>query len=285
VTLAIVLGPRITDEHTMRRPLGFPREAVVRSLLDDDAWEIRRDYHNDMDTYSASAVARMLGTSTPRVLRAIRGVSMSISKSRSGAYAITASQLDALRAELGGPIPVGLNRVLARVLAALARSPRGLASVRSVARRAGVSPTAAGGALDSLTQAGLVRADKQTLALGRATPVLVYSAVVDHPRWHELAPSLAKVSLPPLPEQVPAQTVPYYLRHLFWNTAKSQLDVTTSAPFIAKRLLSTGDLDGLAWGATRLPPEAWERAARSRGISPRDRALARNLARRRSDAA
>jgi hypothetical protein len=148
-----------------------------------------------------------------------------------------------------------------------------------------VSPTAAGRALDALTQDGLARAEKQTLALGRATPVLVYSAAVDHPRWHELAPALAKVTLAPLPDQVTAQTVPYYLRHLFWNTAKSQLDVSTSASFIAKRLLSTGDLDGLAWGATHLPSEAWGRAARSRGISPRDRALARNLARRRSVAA
>jgi DNA-binding Lrp family transcriptional regulator len=233
-----------------------------------------------MDTYPASAVARMLGTSAPRVLRAIRRSRMAVSKSPSGAYEITATQLDTLRTELGDPIPVGLTRVQARVLAALARSPRGLASIRSVARRAGVSPTAAGRTLDALTQAGLARAEKQTLALGRATPVVVYSAVVDHPRWHELAPALTKVSLPPLLEQVTAQTVPYYLRHLFWNTAKSQLNVTTSAPFIAKRLLSTGDLDGLAWGATHLPPEAWQRAARSRGISPRDRALARNLARR-----
>jgi hypothetical protein len=32
--------------------------------------------------------------------------------------------------------------------------------------------------------------------------------------------------------------------------------VTTSAPFIAKRLLSTGDLEDLAWGATHLLPEA-----------------------------
>ena len=100
------------------------------------------------------------------------------------------------------------------------------------------------------------------LALGHATRVLVYSAVVDHPRWHELAPALTTVSLPPLPEQVSAQIVPYYLRHLFWNAATSQLDVTTSAPFIAKRLLSTGDLDGLAWGATHLP--------RKPGIMPRD---------------
>jgi DNA-binding Lrp family transcriptional regulator len=243
------------------------------------------DYHNDMDTHSASAAARILGTSTPRVLRAMRRMRMAVSKAPSGAYTITATQLDRLRTELGDPIPVGLTRVQARVLAALARSPRGLASIRSVARRAGVSPTAAGRALHDLAQSGLARAEKQTLALGRATPVLVYSAVVDHPRWHELAPALAKVSLPPLPDQVPTQTVPYYLRHLFWNTAISQLNVTTSAPFIAKRLLSTGDLDGLAWGATHLPPEAWERAASSRGISPRDRALARNLARRRGAAA
>lgn len=235
-----------------------------------------------MDTYSASAVARMLGTSTPRVLRAIRRLGMAVSTSPSGAYTITATQLDTLRAELGDPIPVGLTRVQARVLAALARSPRGLASIRSVARRAGVSPTAAGRALQDLTQSKFARAEQQTLALGRATPVLIYSAVVVHPRWHELAPTLAKVSLSPLLQQVPAQTVPYYLRHLFWNTAKSQLDVTTSAPYIAKRLLSTGDLDGLAWGATHLPPQAWEHAARSRGVSPRDRALARNLARRHS---
>jgi DNA-binding transcriptional ArsR family regulator len=238
-----------------------------------------------MDTYSASAAAAMLGTSVPRVSRAIRRLPVAVSKSPSGAYSITAAQLDALRAELGAPIPVGLTRVQARVLAALAQSPRGLASIRSVARRAGVSPTAAGRALDGLTQAGLARTEKQTLALGRATPVLVYSAVVDHPRWHRLAPALARVSLPPLPERVPAHTVPYYLRHLFWNTAKSQLSVTTSAPFIAKRLLSIGDLDGLAWGATHLPPEAWERAASSRGVSAKDRALARNLARRRSVAA
>src|SRR5437764_2625293 len=100
-----------------------------------------------MDTHSASAVASMLATSTPRVLRAIHRLRIGVSKSPSGAYEITATQLDTLRAELGDAIAVGLTRVQARVLAALARSPRGLASIRSVARRAGVSPTAAGRAL------------------------------------------------------------------------------------------------------------------------------------------
>src|SRR5215475_4775596 len=97
-----------------------------------------------MDTYPAAAVARMLGTCAPRVLRAIRRMRMPVSKSPSGAYEITATQLDTLRTELGDPIPVGFTRVQARALAALARSPRGLASIRSVAHRAGVSPTAAG---------------------------------------------------------------------------------------------------------------------------------------------
>jgi hypothetical protein len=90
--------------------------------------------------YSASAVARNLRTSTPRALRTIRRLRMAVPKSPSGAYAITARQLDTLRTELGDPIPVGLTRVQARVLVALARSPRGLASIRSVARRTGVSP-------------------------------------------------------------------------------------------------------------------------------------------------
>lgn len=245
----------------------------------------RISYHNDMDTYSAAAVARMLGTSTPRVLRAVRRLRIPVARSPSGTCAITASQLDTLRCALGEQVPVGLTRVQARVLAALARSPRGLASIRSVARRAGVSPTAAGRALDDLTSAGIASAEQQTLALGLATPVVVYSAMIDHPRWHELASALVQVSLPPFVSQIPAQTVPYYLRHLFWNTAEAQLNVPTSASFIAGRLLSTGDLDGLAWGATHLPPEAWARAANSRGTSPRNRALARNLARRHGVAA
>jgi len=48
--------------------------------------------------------------------------------------------------------------------------------------------------------------------------------------------------------------------------------------YIAERLLSTGDLDGLAWGRRALTHDDWEQAARTRGLSARERALARNLA-------
>ena len=87
-----------------------------------------------MDTYSASAVARMLGTSTPRVARAIHRLRMAVSKSPLGAYTITATQLDKLRTELGEPVPVGLTRVQAHVLAALA--DRHAARVRPLGRPA-----------------------------------------------------------------------------------------------------------------------------------------------------
>lgn len=232
-----------------------------------------------MDTYSAAAAASELGTSTPRVLRAVQNLGLTVPRSESGVLAINSEQLAVLAVQLGPAGPVGLTRVQARVLAALARSPRGLASVRSVARRAGVSPTAAGRALRALTGMDLVRARQVTLPLGRATLTVVYTAAVDHPRWHELASALARITQAGTAGREIAKVVPYYLRHLFWNTAPSQLNVATSAPFIAKRLLRSGDLDGLAWGATHLPQSAWGRAARARGLPPRDRALAANLAR------
>lgn len=72
--------------------------------------------------------------------------------------------------------------------------------------------------------------------------------------------------------------VPLRLRHLFWNTAESQLDVRRAGPYIARRLLRTMDLQGLAWGAQALGPDDWEQAALARGLEPKARRLARNLA-------
>ena len=243
------------------------------------AWR-RERYHNAMDTYSASRAARALGTSGPRVLRAVRRLGLDVRRSPTGTLAIDERQLERLAAELGSaPVPPGLSRAQARVLAALARSPRGLASVRAVARRSGVSPTAASRALSTLAAEGLVHTERRTVAMGRATEADVHVAVVTAPRWPELAPQLALIRLPAAEAARRTGVVPRHLRHLFWNTAPSQLKVASAAPYIAKRLLSTGDADGLAWGATHLPAEAWESAARARGLSPRDRALALNLAR------
>ena len=58
-----------------------------------------------------------------------------------------------------------------------------------------------------------------------------------------------------------ATRVPPHLLHLFWNIAPGQLDVASSASFIARRLITSFDPDGLAWGSHNLPASAWQHAA------------------------
>ena len=235
-----------------------------------------------MDKYlSASEAARQLGTNTPRLLRhadrlglrlrrrLVRGVPR---------YEVSERQLDRLQRTLGAVKPAaGLSRLETQVLAALANSPRGLLSARAVARRAGVSPTAASEAVRALESRGLVARERRMIALGRAHEAEVLRARPESPAWADVASELAAVRLPaPRPRR--ARRVPSELRHLFWNTAPSQLDVETAGGSIARRLIQTGDLDGLAWGAEQLSADDWKHAARTRGLDKRWRALAANLA-------
>jgi len=232
-----------------------------------------------MDTISASEAGRRLGSSLPRVQRAIDRLGLEIEERRGGRVLLSESQLERLRDELGVvPSVEGLSRVETQVLAALARSPRGLVTVRAVARRAAVSPTAAAGALRSLAGRGLVRREREWVAAGRARELELIRANVTAPGWGALAPSLAAVRLrdrrrPRSPSRLPAR-----LRHLFWNAEPGRLDLLRHGGYIAERLLSSSDLDGLAWGAHALTARDWDQAARNRGLSAAERALARNLA-------
>jgi len=105
----------------------------------------------------------------------------------------------------------------------------------------------------------------------------IWRANLSHPRWPGLDPVLDRVrrSESPLPA---AKRVPQRLRHLFWNTADSQLGVDRSGAYIARRLLRTMDLQGLAWGAQALGQKDWAQAALARGLDPKTRRLAQNLA-------
>jgi MarR family len=242
-------------------------------------------YHNDMDTYSLAAAARALRTSAPRVRRAIDRLGMPVERSGSGVFRLTQDQVDELSSVLGVvPSVPDLSPTQARVLAALSRSPRGVASVREAARRAGTSPTATARALARLEKVGLIMQTHAMLALGRATEATVYQVPFASPRWLALAPAIAQVRLPSRSGGAHATRVPPHLLHLFWNVAPAQLDVSSSAPFIARRLITSFDPDGLAWGSQNLPASAWEHAAATRGLEPAKRALARNLARNAPDA-
>lgn len=213
--------------------------------------------------------------------RAIDRLGLEVERGRGGRVRLRARELERLRGELGVvPAVDGLSRVETLVLAALARAPRGLAGTRAVARRAGVSPTAAAGAVGSLAARGLVRRERTWVAAGRAREVELVRANVAAPGWASLAPLLAEVRSPAGREPHRSERLPARLRHLFWNADPRRLDLDAHGGYVAERLLSSRDLDGLAWGARVLGSDDWEQAARVRGLSGEERALARNLARR-----
>jgi DNA-binding Lrp family transcriptional regulator len=230
-----------------------------------------------MDTISAAALARELGTSVPRVVRAIEQLGID-ARQANGRFAIMPRQADRLRRRLGVvPRAAGVSRSETVVLAALRSAPLGLVSARAVSRRSGLSPTAARRALKSLLAQGLVEQASEVVAAGRARQMTIWRANPEHPRWPDLDPVLGQVAQPQRPLWA-GKRVPRRLRHLFWNTAESQLEVTRAGAYIARRLLQTMDLQGLAWGAQALRAEDWERGALARGLDPKVKRLARNLA-------
>ena len=126
-----------------------------------------------MDTYSLADAARRLGTSSPRIRRAVDRLGLPVERDSSGVFHLTEEQVGELARELGVvPLIPGMSRMEAQVLAALSRSPRGVASVREAARRAGVSPTP----------------EEQ------ASVVTVYQVRFGSDEWLALAPVAAKSS-------------------------------------------------------------------------------------------
>lgn len=234
-----------------------------------------------MDTISAAAVARRFETSIPRVKRAMTRAGLGAAVGRGGRVTLTADQVDRLSTELPKrPSVAGLSPVQTRVLAALAHAPLGLRSVRAVASRAGVSPTSAGRALGELMRLGWARRDHEMIAEGRAHQIRMIRLDRRRLDFGQVMAGLARVPLPARNDQPsPAGRVPARLSHLFWNTAPSQLDVATSADYIARRLISVGDAQGLAWGLDHLPANAWLHAARTRGLGRQARQMALAFAR------
>ncbi len=199
-------------------------------------------------------------------------------RTRAGTLRFGRDDVAMLRREVGVTVPItGLSRSQVQVLAALARAPLGLRSGRAVARAAGLSPTAAMRALDDLLDLELCEVRRETVAEGRARVADIVYADLTHPRWPELAPKLAGVR----PREVPrpaARRVPARLAHVFWNAPVREIDLTEHGPYVARRVLLDGDTQALAWAAGALSAADWREAARGRGLDPRRRALAENLA-------
>jgi DNA-binding MarR family transcriptional regulator len=257
-----------------------PRRDAIAPGLGREAVELEiegRSIINDMDTISGAGLARELGTSVPRIGRAVERLKID-ARQTNGHLALTQKQAERIRQALGVTRAVkGLTRSEALALAALRSAPFGLVSARAVARRGSLSPTAAARALNSLRSRDLVFRTRETVAAGRAREMEVWRANVTHPRWRDMDPILDQIE-PARESEAPPDRVPRHLHHLFWNTAQSQLDLDHAGAYIARRLLQMMDIQGLAWGAQTLAPDDWLQGARARGLDPKVRQLAHNLA-------
>lgn len=130
-----------------------------------------------------TVIARALGTSVPRVTRAAAQLGID-ARQGNGRFAFSPRAADRVREALGSaPNVDGLSRSEVVVLAALRSAPFGLGSVRAVARRGALSPTATARALDSLGRKELVERSTETVAEGRARERAIWRANLLHPRW------------------------------------------------------------------------------------------------------
>lgn len=227
---------------------------------------------------SGAEVARELGTTIPRVVRTVDRLGLDARAGGGNRLALTEAMVDQVTGELGRvPLVPGLSRIEVRALAALRDAPFGVTSARALARRAGISPTSAAKALRRLLRRELVTNESRVIAAGHAKRSDVWSANRLAPEWSQLTAQLASVRGPERRSRTDEQ-VPTRLRHLFWNADPAQLAVARNGNYIARRLLATMDLEGLAWGARNLRREDWLDAALARGLDDRTRALAANLA-------
>jgi excisionase family DNA binding protein len=247
-----------------------------------------RRYHNDMDSegrlLTSGEVARRLGTSVPRVLRAAKRGEVGAVR-RGNRFLFDAEAVERLRRRWGAvPSLPGLSREDVLVLAALGRRPLGLRSGRAVARAAGVSPTAAGRALRRLAERGYVTRETARVTEGEVRDVPVWTVRWTGPAWLEAAAAVGQATLPVegaprRPRLAPSRRqIPSRLAHLLWNEDLAALDVEKDAVLLADRILRSEDPEAHVWMVEHLPASAIIRATRTRNLDRRRASLGRLLA-------
>lgn len=234
-----------------------------------------------MDTaLSAGEVAKRTGVSVPTVRRAAAHLGLLDQRTPGGHRRFSPEDAHILEGHLGvTPTLDGFSSSEVKVLAALARRPIGLRSLRAVGRAAHVSPTATARAVQSLTNRGLVAGTRETVAEGSARERTVYRLVVS-PEWSRIAAVVSQTD-PPLCDEEPTRdttVVPQRLWHHFWNVEPSQLRLPADEQFVAQRLLLSDDPVAWAWAAQHMSPAAIASARYARGVDDSLGALLDNLA-------
>ena len=235
-----------------------------------------------MDTKTTGQVAAELGTTVPRVHRALTRLGIQPERTPGGHLKLNHDDLLQLTDELGRvPKIDGLRREQVLVLAALARRPIGLISARAAARAAGVSPTAASFALSSLAEQDYIEQVELTAVEGRVHSITLWRVKWTSAQWRGVAPLLARTVLPHANRVIPSNgLLPRRLAHLFWDVPNpAAIDLRASGSTVANRILSSTDPQALSWAATGLSPSDLIAGAQFRNVDDRVRSLAQNLAR------
>ncbi|HUF99827.1 MAG TPA: hypothetical protein VMM60_16995 [Ilumatobacter sp.] len=232
-----------------------------------------------MDTYSVAEVAARLGTSVPRVRRAMAALRIEVIESTSGVR-LDDGAVRTLTERLGAT-PTGWpgTREEAFVLAALSRRPLGLRSTRAVARAARVSPTTAALAVDKLMGVGLIAVETIRIVEGKAVDADVFVVDKNSEAWRRLSAMVRAVILPAdKTEPSAASRVPQRLWHHFWNAQPVAIKLPDDERYVASRLLQSGDPQAIAWAVSNLSGSAIESVAELRGLTEAERATIRVLA-------
>lgn len=221
-------------------------------------------------------VAKRLGTTVPRILRAAGGVSR-VRRGNRTLFDDTA--VATLTRHLGSaPVVPGRTRPEMFVLKALSVRPFGLASARQVAVAAGVSPATAIAALRRLAEDGFVARDTSLVTRN--------GRVVRRPRWRirwtsrewaRLGPAVRATVLTEAASR-PRSVGLAEVGHLLWTGRLGDYDEERDAALIARRVLTSHDPRALGWLADEVSPGAIREAARGRDVDGRTARIAEALA-------
>ncbi|WP_419839814.1 hypothetical protein [Candidatus Poriferisodalis sp.] len=180
-------------------------------------------------------------------------------------------------------IPAGeaaarLRRAERLVLAAVA-SRHGIRSVAAAAAAAGVSWSAARGALDALVARDAVRHRRWKQSWrGGVREVGAWELNVASADFEDLVAQTAQVRLPP--QSPPAEhsgPLPPQFWPLFWNhPAPSQLRLPDDADYVANRLVNGPSPVAALWASVHLPTDALQGCLRLRSTRARRRHLIEN---------
>lgn len=236
-----------------------------------------------MNGFSVAEASQLLGVSEPRIYRALASGPRAATRPRGRPTRVPPEVVAGLLRRWGW-VPrelreTDLSREEVFVLAALSRSPLGLRSARSVARRAAIAPATAAKALSALCGRGLVQERQVRVVEGEVADIKVWALNWRARPWRVVAPLVAGVLLPAPTCSAPRQrSVPSRFAHLFWNEDTAHLDVERDGTMIAERILRSNDTEAIAWAGGAIPPASLRRVRGLRNIPPRVAALADALA-------